>query len=369
MRAQKIISPIIGLLTLAACGFEVKSGGSGDSAATASTPSTAVDTMPVDSGPAIPPSPAASAGADSAALDVWPAKPRRGGVVFARLKDVGDAPPRCTWNGVALPCHSDGGDALVVVPLPADAPAGIFALGVEAGGRRVTRSVQVDDRDFGRELVFLDAKTYALTQDAAAVARDARAVRGVLAGETEVRRWGGAPWREPKGARSAGYGVERFYYRASDSTRAITLANDARTTGTFGTDTTATRASGSVPSWRHAGVDVAFARGTRVEAPAAATVADVGLYQLTGRTVLLDHGHGVFTAFFHLDTALVRRGDVVRSGQSIGRVGSTGLSTGPHLHYGVYVHGRDVDPAAWREMPPWLSAAADSARMAARRGG
>ena len=89
-------------------------------------------------------------------------------------------------------------------------------------------------------------------------------------------------------------------------------------------------------------------------APAAGTVADVGDYVLTGHTLLLDHGQGVFTAYFHLDTVLVRRGDVVARGKTVARVGQTGLATGAHLHYGVYVHGKDVDPAAWKAMPAWV---------------
>ena len=378
MRVQTSAPLLAGLLTLAACGVEVKHGGAGDSAAADSTRSTAAtSTATGDSatGATGATTPATTAGAgdsaaraDSAALELWPARPRRGGVLWARLKDTGDSPPRCSWNGTAIPCHTDEGDALVVVPLPADAAAGIFALEIEAGGHRVTRSIKVDDHDFGRELVFLDARTYALTQDASAIARDARAVRTVLAGESAERRWGGTAWREPKGGKTTAYGVERFYYRASDSARAISIASGARTTGTFGTDTT-TAAKGGVPSWRHAGVDIAMARGARVEAPAAGTVADVGQYQLTGRTLLLDHGQGVFSAYFHLDSVLVRRGDVVRAGQAVARVGATGLATGPHLHYGIYVHGRDVDPVLWRQMPPWLAAGADSARKAARRGG
>jgi murein DD-endopeptidase MepM/ murein hydrolase activator NlpD len=85
-------------------------------------------------------------------------------------------------------------------------------------------------------------------------------------------------------------------------------------------------------------------------------VADVGEYILSGRTVLIDHGQGAVSAYFHLDTALVSKGDVVRAGDRIGRVGATGLATGPHLHYGFYLHGKDVDPLAWRDMPGWLVA-------------
>jgi murein DD-endopeptidase MepM/ murein hydrolase activator NlpD len=65
----------------------------------------------------------------------------------------------------------------------------------------------------------------------------------------------------------------------------------------------------------------------------------------------LDHGQGVHSAYFHLDTILVREGDIVRRGASLARVGATGLATGPHLHYGIYLHGKDVDPAVWHGIP------------------
>jgi murein DD-endopeptidase MepM/ murein hydrolase activator NlpD len=93
-------------------------------------------------------------------------------------------------------------------------------------------------------------------------------------------------------------------------------------------------------------------------------VAEVGDYTLTGKTLIVDHGQGVMTAYFHLDTVLVRKGDLVRAGKTLGRVGATGLATGPHLHYGVYVHGQDVDPAAWQAMPPFARADS-SARVTA----
>jgi len=152
--------------------------------------------------------------------------------------------------------------------------------------------------------------------------------------------------------KSTGYGVERYYYRATDSTRSITLDAQAKTRGTFAGDTSDAPPPGA-PSWRHAGVDIPAKRGASVIAPAAGVVVDVGEYVLSGRTVLVDHGQGVVSAYFHLDTAMVSKGDLVRAGDRIGRVGSTGLATGPHLHFGVYVHGKDVDPVAWRDMPSW----------------
>jgi murein DD-endopeptidase MepM/ murein hydrolase activator NlpD len=61
-------------------------------------------------------------------------------------------------------------------------------------------------------------------------------------------------------------------------------------------------------------------------------------------TVELEHNGGVITRYAHLRTAYVRRGDQVAMGQTIAAVGSTGLSTGPHLHFEVLVRGRQVDP-------------------------
>ena len=295
---------------------------------------------------------AAAAAADSGALQLYPSQPRRGGVLFAFARGVSTTPPRCIWKGAPLPCYSMNGGVVATVPLPADEPAGSFTLTIERPTGRVSRQVVVADRDFGRDLVFLDSAHYALIGQTSEVARDARAVRGILSGETPGRQWSGR-WKEPlPGAKSTGYGAERFYYRASDSSRAITLSPSLRTRGSFGTDTTETPTGrGDVPGWRHAGIDIPAARRAAIVAPAAGTVTEVGDYILTGRTLLIDHGQGVHSAYFHLDTALVKKGDRVRAGRTIARVGATGLATGPHLHYGIYIHGKDVDPAAWRDMP------------------
>ncbi len=99
------------------------------------------------------------------------------------------------------------------------------------------------------------------------------------------------------------------------------------------------------PKNPHNGVDIAAPKGTLVQATAAGLVALAGAnYVLTGNTLVLHHGHGVVSLYAHLDQMLVAEGDWVTQGQTIGYVGTTGRSTGPHLHWGTLVRGQRVDP-------------------------
>lgn len=101
---------------------------------------------------------------------------------------------------------------------------------------------------------------------------------------------------------------------------------------------------------QHRGVDLAAPRGTAVVAPAAGRVKVAseryGADGQHGKTVILDHGDGSETLYSHLDAILVESGEVVAAGQAIGRVGSTGWVTGPHLHFEVLEHGTPVDLAS-----------------------
>jgi murein DD-endopeptidase MepM/ murein hydrolase activator NlpD len=100
------------------------------------------------------------------------------------------------------------------------------------------------------------------------------------------------------------------------------------------------------PRQPHYGIDIAAPKGTPVVAPADAVVrlAESDLYY-TGGTLILDHGHGLSSAFLHLATVDVRVGESVRRGQKIGTVGSTGRSTGPHLDWRINWFDRRIDPA------------------------
>lgn len=94
----------------------------------------------------------------------------------------------------------------------------------------------------------------------------------------------------------------------------------------------------------HRGIDIACDSGSHVIAAAAGTVSYTGYMGSGGITVMLDHGDGVFTVYHHLSAYSVVEGQKVEQGQVIAFSGNTGVSTGPHLHFGVRVNGDYVDP-------------------------
>ena len=97
----------------------------------------------------------------------------------------------------------------------------------------------------------------------------------------------------------------------------------------------------------HRGVDFAGAPGTSVLAAADGRVVMVDRLNIRGNATLIDHGWGLFTLYAHQQGTLVSPGEIVAGGQVIGTVGSTGRSTGPHLHWEVWLNGVNVDPMQW----------------------
>jgi murein DD-endopeptidase MepM/ murein hydrolase activator NlpD len=97
----------------------------------------------------------------------------------------------------------------------------------------------------------------------------------------------------------------------------------------------------------HTGIDIATSRGDAVRAPADGTVVKAGLGTGYGREVVLDHGHGIQTLYAHLSGYAVIAGQDIRRGDILGYVGSSGHSTGPHLHYEVRIHDTPVNPAKY----------------------
>ncbi|MGB2925332.1 MAG: M23 family metallopeptidase [Limnothrix sp.] len=141
---------------------------------------------------------------------------------------------------------------------------------------------------------------------------------------TPTKYWNGA-FQSPNGARiSTIFGVRRYY------------------NGVFASD------------YYHRGIDYAAGYGSPVVAPAAGKIALIDYekngFRVHGNTVGIDHGQGVVSILMHLNSipSTLKEGDLIQAGQTVGTVGSTGASTGPHLHWGLYVHGVAVDPVPWR---------------------
>lgn len=121
-------------------------------------------------------------------------------------------------------------------------------------------------------------------------------------------------------------------------------------------------------STNHKGIDLAAPNGTPILAAGAGTVTFAGALGSAGNVVEIDHGGGLVTKYFHMSSFLVQRGSIVQAGQRIGAVGSTGRSTGNHLHFEVVKDGEKQNPLAfisgspppppppvpqWRESLPW----------------
>lgn len=98
-------------------------------------------------------------------------------------------------------------------------------------------------------------------------------------------------------------------------------------------------------SSRHGAIDIAAPLGTDVKAAANGKILYSGYLTLTGNTVLIEHGYGLKSWYYHMDSRSYKTGDIVNKGDIIGTVGTTGFSTGPHLHFGMSVNNVFINPS------------------------
>lgn len=108
-------------------------------------------------------------------------------------------------------------------------------------------------------------------------------------------------------------------------------------------------------SYHHSGTDLVASSGTPVGAAnSGKVILSREGFNVYGKAIIVDHGQGVISCYYHLSQLLKREGDPVGQGDIIGKVGSTGWSTNPHLHFGIYIQGQPIDPHWWVRFTKYL---------------
>ncbi len=198
---------------------------------------------------------------------------------------------------------------------PGSYPLTIDAVAPDGSPFTVTYTVAVVDTAYPVEEIFLPPGQEQLL-DSAVVQAELNLRASIFATFTPERRWSG-PFRLPMSSPiTSPYGIGRSYN------------------------------GGPVTDYHH-GTDFLAQEGDPVYASADGVVAFAGPLTVRGNSVIIDHGMGVFSAYHHLSQIDVTQGHAVVAGQQVGRAGSTGLATGPHLHWEIAVRGVNVDPVLW----------------------
>jgi murein DD-endopeptidase MepM/ murein hydrolase activator NlpD len=229
-------------------------------------------------------------------------------------------------NGQPILLHATGAEHWAVVGIDADEKPGPREVSVSGRDRvgnegRAEGSVTIQPYEFTRDSLVVPQTLLPLLE-ASVRAREEEQLKQLYRPSGSPPRWRG-PFKLPViGPISTEFGEVRSY-------------------------------NGGPFQGHHGGTDFQVASGTPVQAPANGTVVFREEVRLRGKVIVLDHGAGVYTLYAHLSEWLAEVGLEVTQGQPIAKVGSTGLSTGPHLHWELWVNGVSVDPVEWteREVP------------------
>jgi murein DD-endopeptidase MepM/ murein hydrolase activator NlpD len=255
---------------------------------------------------------AALLGAEPAALPRHSAVP--GGVLVVDVGDAAQPAPQVEWEGRRVLVTALEGRHKAMVGIALVVAPGEYTLKVrDAAGER-TLPVRIAPKKYTEQKLTVPQSQVDLSpQDAARVEQEQQRQRASLDSFSPTLPATFRLLQPTKGPRSDSYGKRRVFNGQSRNP--------------------------------HSGMDIAAPTGAAIVAPADAVVLDTGDFFFNGNTVILDHGSGFITLYCHLSAYAVKKGDRVKTGQLIGKVGTTGRVTGAHLHFGVLLNGASVDPA------------------------
>ncbi len=253
-------------------------------------------------------------------VEIRPLPIRQGSTVSIYVENLLDGLPSGQLAGQSLRFAPYGAGYVALVGLDAFTAPGRYELELSGSGNRpwlpFSQSLVVESMDYGTQYIAIPEEQSALLDPAIRQNEDIF-LNTIYTQFSETPLWSGVfQYPVTTTVMTARYGDGRSY-------------ND-----------------GPVEIF-HTGVDFAGGIGTPILAPAPGIVRLAGPLELRGNSVILDHGLGVMTAYFHLSEILVAEGETVPTGQPVGLGGNTGLSNGPHLHWDVRVNGVAVDGIPW----------------------
>ncbi|NER24851.1 MAG: M23 family metallopeptidase [Symploca sp. SIO1C2] len=251
-------------------------------------------------------------------VSVTPENPQLGDTISVVIQtDTADSEPTVTLRQQTYPVFPISSNYYrALLPTTPLEPPGNLPIQVRGDGETKNITLSLRNRSFPTQRIWLKGGGSSATEtELSRVAAFKKLV-------TPQKFWSGAFLRPNSGSVSTIFGVRRYY------------------NGVW------------AENYYHRGVDYAAGTGSPIIAPAAGRVELVGReaegFRVHGNTVGINHGQGVLSIMLHMHRIEVKEGDFVQAGQRIGTVGSTGGSTGPHLHWGLYVHGKAIDPVPWR---------------------
>lgn len=221
-----------------------------------------------------------------------------------------------SYRGQPLPLIAEADGHWGLVPLDADARLGQHEVVITARNNAETRSLRVPFTVVAGEFPVVDIDVSTVPgsgQALAASGNELQFIEGLLKPSSEPPRWRGTFLLPAEGPLFDNYGERRSY-------------------------------SGVVAAGFHYGTDIGAPQGTPVVATNSGRVILARALVTRGNAVIIDHGFGVYSGYWHLADITVSEGQDVTRGQLIGHVGATGLATGPHLHWEVRIGRVTVDP-------------------------
>lgn len=248
-------------------------------------------------------------------LSVVPANTHPGDVIFVRSKQARSV----TLFAQTYRLQPSQGEYIRMIPIPFHAKPGTYQ--VMSADKQLAAALTISPKTFAVDVLTVNSDLNAMRQDIRRIDADQKKINAARSRSASVPYFTGPFIQPATGTLTTPYGYQRVV--------------------------------NGVPANRHAAIDIANKTGTPILASNNGKVVLADPLYLTGNTIIIDHGMNLFSIYAHLSKLEVVTGQEVKQGQQIGRMGTTGFSTGPHLHYGMLVGNTYVNPQPFFEASPF----------------